>query len=67
MAREKEAYRPILESIMAFMAERGGGHIMRQIDVAAFTGLSQRTVAKRYGVTKNGISAERLAMILAGL
>lgn len=67
MAREKDAYRPILESLLDFMASRGGGHVMTQKMVSDFTGRDPRTCAKYYGVTKAGITVERLAMILAAL
>ena len=67
MARESEAYRPILESLLAYMDERGGGHLMSQKRVAEYLGVEPRTVAKRFGITKSGITAEALAMRLAKL
>lgn len=67
MAKERDAYRPILESLLDFMAQRGGGHVMTIRQVSEFTGRSPRTAAKHFGITKAGITVERLAMLLSAL
>lgn len=67
MSRERAAYRLVLESLVDFMSARGGGHVMTINMVSEFTGRSPRTCVKHYGITKAGITIERLAMILSGL
>lgn len=67
MAREKAEYRQILEGLLAFMGERGGGHLMGINDVSEFLGVCPRTAIKRFALTKSGITAEALASRLASL
>lgn len=67
MAREKAEYRQILEGLLAFMNERGGGHLMGIKDVSEFLGLTPKTAIKRFALTKNGITVEAMASRLASL
>lgn len=67
MPRERPEYRVILESLLKFMENRGGGHVMTIKDAAEFIGKSPRTVARKYNISKEGITIEALAMRLSKL
>lgn len=61
MPRENDAYRDHLEEIKKhFVAKR----VLSISDVARYTGLDRKTVVRRYGITKNGVSVEKLARLL---
>jgi len=62
MAREKADYRPLLEDILSFT---GGRRLVRFAEVCQYLGLSAPTVRKRYGITREGITAPALALLLA--
>lgn len=59
---EKAGYREQLASILEFT---GGKHLLKIIDVARYTGLTTETAKRRYGIGRDGISAEQLARKMA--
>lgn len=61
--REKADYRDILETILS---ANDGKPLISQKKAAEILGLCPRTVKKRYGVDKNGVSAATLARRLCG-
>lgn len=58
MSREKEGYRDQLESILTFT---GGKHLLSATAVSNYLGIDRHTVQRRFGVTRDGITAEMLA------
>lgn len=62
MPREKECYRDYLVRLDEKFPEQ---EILNMNQVASFLGLDARTVKKRYGVTKEGISKVKLARALS--
>ena len=58
MGREKEGYRDNLESILAFT---GGKHLLNATAVGNYLGIDRHTAQRRFGVTRDGITAEALA------
>lgn len=58
MSKEKRGYRDQLESILEFT---NGKHLLSISDVSRYLGIHRETVKIRYGVTRDGITAESLA------
>ena len=67
MPREKESYRDNLEGIIEFL--RNKYHDSRRFltlrDTMEYTGFSYKVVHNRFGVDRNGISAEKFARLLS--
>lgn len=61
---EKIDYRPILEDLVKTF---GGKRLLTITDVCTYTGVCNKTVKRRYGVTKDGITTVALARKLASL
>ncbi|MEA5151996.1 MAG: hypothetical protein VB039_05280 [Oscillospiraceae bacterium] len=62
MAREAEAYRDNLEALIACYGNR---RLLTAKDVADFCGRDVRTVSKKYGIDKSGITMATLARRMA--
>lgn len=64
MARERDAYRDILEDIYRRCGEKA---LLSRAEVAKYLGIDRRTVAKRFDIGADGITAPALARKLAAL
>lgn len=64
MPRELESYRDIIEDVLKFT---GGKRLLTTKDVAAYLGICYNTARSRFGITKDGITAQSLARKLAKL
>lgn len=64
MGRECEGYRTTLEDILAYT---NGARLLSRSAAAKYLGLDERTVGKRFDITKNGIAATELARKLCKL
>lgn len=62
MAREHEAYRDILEDIYRRCGDKA---LLTRTEVARYLGIDRRTVAKRFAIGTDGITAPALARKLA--
>ena len=59
---EKAGYRSVLADILEYT---DGRRLLTKKDVADYLGVDQRTAAKRFNLTKDGIVAPELARMLA--
>ena len=64
MARERDSYRDILEDIYRRCGEKA---LLSRTEVAKYLGIDRRTVAKRFDIGADGITAPALARKLARL
>lgn len=64
MARERDAYRDILEDIYRRCGEKA---LLSRTEAAKYLGIDRRTVAKRFDIGPDGITAPALARKLAAL
>lgn len=62
MAREKELFRDYLIRLDEKFPDK---EIIQQKECAEFLGLDKRTVKKKYGVSRDGISKIKLARLLS--
>lgn len=62
MPKEPRAYRDNLADILEYNENR---RIVSQQTVSAYLGLNPKTVKKRYGIGREGISAPTLARLLS--
>lgn len=62
MAREKELFRDYLIRLDEKFPDK---EIIQQKECAEFLGLDKRTVKKKYGVSRDGISKVKLARLLS--
>lgn len=62
MAREKELFRDYLIRLDEKFPDK---EIIQQKECAEFLGLDKRTVKKKYGVSRDGISKGKLARLLS--
>ena len=62
MAREKELFRDYLVRLDEKFPNK---EIIQQKECAEFLGLDARTVKKKYGVSRDGISKVKLARLLS--
>lgn len=58
MPREHEDYRPVLEQLLLYF---NGKRCLTAREVAAHDGCDPRTAARRYGISREGISIYVLA------
>lgn len=61
MPKEPEGFREQLEDLNNYFGDK---RVLTVSDVIRYTGLSKKTVARRYGVTKGGITTVQLALRL---
>lgn len=62
MARENETYRLELEQILAVF---NGKRVLSVSDVASFTGRSRKWCREHLGITGDGVTAVKLALLLS--
>lgn len=62
MAREKELFRDYLIRLDEKFPDK---EIIQQKECAEFLGLDKRTVKKKYGVSRDGISKVKFARLLS--
>lgn len=67
MSREPKSYRDNLEGILEFLRNKYGDnrHFLTLRDTMEYTGFSYKVVHNRFGVDRNGISAEKFARLLS--
>lgn len=67
MPREKESYRDNLEGIIEFLRNKynDSRRFLTIRDAMEYTGFSYKIVHNRFGVDRNGISAEKFARLLS--
>lgn len=64
MPREHEAYRDNLEALREYFLPK---RLVTVSDVAKYLGCDRQTAAKRFNISKNGITLETLARALCNL
>ena len=67
MPREKESYRDNREGIIEFLRNKynDSRRFLTLRDTMEYTGFSYKVVHNRFGVDRNGISAEKFARLLS--
>lgn len=64
MPRENDAYRDNLEALREYFLPK---RLVNVSDVARYLGCDRQTAAKRFNISKNGVTLETLARALCNL